>query len=591
MSWETDLVPYREPLAPGTLLQNGLYRLGPVIGEGSFSLTYAAQQRPGKLPVAIKEFFPQGCWRENFKIVPGPPWQAADFSQSLDAFVQEGVLLEQFHHPSIVRVLGMFRAHHTAYLVEELLEGSTLGESLAEQQTLPELEVMEMLHQVGEALIELHAAGFVHSDLKPDNLYATEQGRYVILDFGTAHSYRSHESARARVAAVSPGYSPLEQYQKDHRLTPAADVYALAATVYHLIQGYPPPDSRDRSKGAQLIPLNQASPALEKALMEALQLHPLRRSPGIGPFLEQVGLEMSIKTNWVERFGAVSERPAHLGATSVLTLHTPSGTLISGGSDGRLCTWSWPEVKPRLSQQAHQRSPIQALSVSQSGRYIVSGARDGSVKLWSALERSEPHWLVVAGPAATSLRFHPQRGDVVAGFADGSCRLLGPDHSDVQWMAHQGAIHGLDIHPQGALVATGGDDQKIHIWDLSQQNLVSSFATNGPVHSLRFNPEGTGLLVCNGDHEVGLWDVESWRQVRSLYGHRAEVWDAHFVNQSNVVVSVAADHCIYAFRADSGRMDICSPASKGLTGALAVDSEQRLLATGGGDGNIKVWRF
>jgi serine/threonine-protein kinase len=562
------------------------------IGEGSFSLTYAAQQRPGRLPVALKEFFPQGCWRENYRITTGPPWNADSFSQSLAAFWQEGVVLERFHHQGIVRVLAMFRANGTAYLVEELLEGRTLGEEVSLHGPLSEDRVVEAARQVGEALIEIHAAGLVHSDLKPDNLYLTDPERYVILDFGTAHSYLSPDRSRGGEAAVTPGYSPLEQYQKDHCLTPAADVYALAATAYHLLQGFPAPDSRDRSRGQALIPLTGASEMTERALTDALQLHPLRRTPGIGPFLESLGLEAAPHTNWVERFGGMAERSAHLGATTALVLHADSETLFSGGHDGRYCAWSWPHMQARHSQQAHPRSPIRALAVSKSGRYLVSGAQDGSVKLWSAQERSDPYWLVAAGPAVHGLQFHPVEGYVVAAFADGTCRLLDPNRSEAPWQAHQGAVCGLDIHPQGHLLATGGQDQKIILWDLAGPgSLVGTISVSGPVHSVRFNPEGTGLLACTGSSHVGLWDVESLREVRTLFGHRAEVWDARFTCQPNTLVTVSGDHYLYAFRADSGRMTICSQVNEGMTGALAVDPQQRLLATGGSTGQVKVWRF
>lgn len=595
MSWDSDdVVPFREPLAPGSKLQNGLYRIGRLLGEGSFSLTYEASQRPGRLPIAIKEFFPKGCWRENFKVVPGPPYDEGEFSRSAGAFLQEGGILERFHHPGIVRVLGMFRANRTAYLVEELLEGITLGEHLRDCSRMPLENVLEVIRQIGEALLEVHAAGLVHSDLKPDNLFQAEQGRrFVILDFGTARSYRPDEPDRQAVAAVSPGYSPLEQYQTTQRLTPAADVYALGATVYHMLQGYPPPDSRDRARGAHLIPLTDTAARVESAVMEALQLHPLRRTPGIGPFLEQLGIQAQRgPASWVQRFQPLGERTAHLGATTALALHAPTATLYTGGRDGRWCAFSWPDLKPKLSEQAHLRSPIRALTVSPDGRFLVSGAQDGSVKLWLAHERGEPHWLVSAGPPVRALQFHPQAGFVVAGFGDGTCRLLGPGQSGSPWQAHLGALQALAIHPKGTLLATGGEDQKINLWDLTAQCApVGTIEAPGGLHSLRFNSDGSGLLGGSGENAVKLWDVEGLREARSLYGHRSEVWDAGFASDPNLLLTISADHYLYAYRADSGRMLMCSQVSQGLSGGLAIDPKYRLVATGGADGHVRAWEF
>ncbi|MBX3169182.1 MAG: serine/threonine protein kinase [Candidatus Eremiobacteraeota bacterium] len=594
MTWEDELVvPFREPLAPGTLMQRGLYRLGEVVGEGSFSITYAARQRPGKLAVAIKEFFPQGCWREDFKIMPGAPYTPEEFGRGVQAFLQEGTFLERFNHPGIVRLLGMFQAHGTAYLVEELLSGVTLGEGLRSAGAMPVERVMEAVRQVGEALIEVHEKGLLHTDLKPDNLFITGEGRYVILDFGTARTYGEH-APWTGVAAVSPGYSPLEQYQKDQRLTPAADVYALAATVYHLLQGYPPPDSRERSRGAHLIPLANSTATIERALSEALQLHPLRRTPSIGQFLDQLGSPRHgypIPTAWIEPFQLRAERTAHLGATSMLVLDSPHQLVYSGGRDGRLCGHTWPELKPHISQQAH-RGPVSALAVSPDGRYLASGGLDGSIKLWSTTERADCHWLVASGPAVRALRFHPSQDFLVAALADGSCRLLSANLSrDFTFLCQQGSLHALEVHPAGKVLATGGEKGRVHLWELESGSLNGSLAVAGLVRALRFNHDGSGLLVSSGNSSVGLWDVESRREVRSFFGHRSEIWDACFSCDQTMIITTSADHSLYGYRADSGRLLMCTEVNQGLTGTICADPEQRLLGAGGGDGHLRVFAY
>lgn len=595
VTWDDEelVVPYREPLAPGTLMQKGLYRLGEVVGEGSFSLTYAARQRPGKLPVAIKEFFPRGCWRENYRIVPGDPYTPEEFAASVQAFLQEGAYLERFNHPGIVRLLAMFQANGTAYLVEELLEGVSLGVGLNSAGVMPIERVLEAVRQLGESLIEVHEAGLLHSDLKPDNLFITGEGRYVLLDFGTARPY-GEDARPTSVPVVSPGYSPLEQYQKDQRLTPAADVYALACTVYHLLQGYPPPDSRERSRGAHLIPLAQSNANIEKALAEALQLHPLRRTPSVGQFLDQLGIlrdGFPTPTNWIDGFRLQQERTVHLGATSVLVLDGEHGAVYSGGRDGRLCGFSWPDLRPRISQAAH-RGPVLALAVSGDGRYLVSGGMDGSIKLWSTTEKSDCHWLVSSGPAVRALRFHPLEGFIVAALADGSCRLLSASLSrDLTFDCQQGPLHTLDVHPQGKLLATGGETARVHLWDLNSGQLLGSLASAGLVRALRFNQDGSGLLVCSGDCSVGLWDVESQREVRNLFGHRSEVWDACFSCDQMMIITASADSALYGYRADSGRLMMWTEVKEGLTGAIVSDPRQRMLASGGTDGHLRLWTY
>jgi len=439
----------------------------------------------------------------------------------------------------------------------------------------------------------VHAAGLLHTDLKPDNLFITNEGRYVILDFGTARAF-GETALQAGVAAVSPGYSPLEQYQKDQRLTPAADVYALAASVYHLLQGYPPPDSRERSRGAHLIPLAQSTSTIERALQDALQLHPLRRTPSVGQFLDQLGVLRKDSANpiqWIETFQVRAEKVAHLGATSVLSLDSPRQLLYSGGRDGRLCGLSWPSLQLRFSLQAH-RGPVLAMAVSPDGRYLVSGGMDGSIKLWSTQERGECRWLVASGPAVRVLRFHPQEGFIVAALADGHCRLLSAALArDQTFSCLQGPLHALDLHPGGKTLATGGENGRVHLWDLEDGQLLATLSAAGTIRALRFNQDGSGLLVSSGDSSVGLWDMESRREVRNFFGHRSEALDVCLSYDQTMVVTASADQALYGYRLDSGRLLMWSEISQGITGSLVSDPQQRLLATGGGDGHLRVWSY
>lgn len=586
-------VPYREPLASGTLLLDGQVRLGPVIGEGGFSLIYEGVQRPGRLSVAIKEFFPQGCWREDFEIRPGNNWSEADLASGVENFLQEGEILERLDHPGIVRILGRLRLHQTAYLIEELVVGSSLAERLQEGRPLPLEEVLSLLEQMGEALTLIHEAGLVHADVKPENLLITDSGRCVLIDFGSAHGYLEDLAIRSNQAAVSPGYSPLEQYQKKHRLTPAADVYALAATVYHMLHGQPPPDARVRSRGAGLAGLSGVAARFEEPLAQALHLHPLCRTPGVAPFLQQMGLGRKTRGPRSGSFRPFSQRGmAHLGATRALALCLPGGKLFSGGRDGRICASSWPDLRPGYSFQAHVRGGTSCLAVSADGHYLVSGSDTGSIKLWSTQAKGDPVWLVVTGPRVQALRFHPQEGTILAALADGQLLVLRPDQPVESLAVASDGLIGLDLDRAGEhlLLGTGGG-QIVH-WSLTKKRSLARIqAPEGQLHSLRFTPDGSGALTSLGENLVCLWDLLTGQRVRSYFGHRQEVWDAQVSSEPDVMVTASADHSLYGFRLDTGRMTLVSRVPEGMSGALVLDPRHRLLACGCADGGIRCWEF
>lgn len=589
--------PVREPLPEGTKLHGGVYTVGPLVGVGGFSLTYLAYQGPLRLPVAIKEFFPNGCVRREDGIHPVGAWNADSYAAAIETFQREGGILQRFHHPSIVRVHSQFTENLSAYLVEELLEGETLGEGLARAGAMPLSQALEVCQQVGQALMLVHAGGLVHSDLKPDNLFWTHDGRYVILDFGVSRGYLSDKAAKEGMAAVSPGYSPPEQYDKNQKLAPAADVYSLAATVYHLLVGHPPLDARRRCKGERLTSVRAVNGTVtvetEQTIFQGLQLDEKRRTASVRSFLEGLGLEITHKPTPAQEFVMQGEVHAHQGGCHSLALHAESKRIYSAGKDGRISLWTWPELQHLGSLNAHPGSAVQTLSVSPDGGYLVSGSQAGEIKLWDCRQGTEIQTLVQAGPAVVRLAFHPEGGLVVATFTDGRCALMGPGlPQGMAWQAHKGSVNAADISPDGCLLATGADDKTINLWRLPDGRFLRSLSGHDKIlQSVRFSPDGRLLISSSNDLSVRVWDLAAHMEMRNLKGHRGMVWDANFTSSPEVVVTVSADRCLRAYKVDSGRVLYCSEAHDGWARALAVDLREPLVATGGADGRLRVWRI
>lgn len=591
--------PPREPLPEGSTLRSGVYTVGPVVGVGGFSLTYLAYQSALNLPVAIKEFFPNGCIRKDDGVHPLPPWDVANFAAAMETFVREGQTLERFHHPGIVRVHGQFQENRSAYLVEELLEGETLGEGLTRAGVMPQTQALQVAQQAGQALTVVHAGGLVHSDIKPDNIFWTYEGRYVILDFGVSRGYLSEKASKEGMAAVSPGYSPPEQYDRNCKLTPVADVYSLAATMYHLLGGRPPHDARKRMKGEKLTSLRAVnatvSAEVEHAIFHALQLETKRRPAGMRQFMEELGLDTVMKPGGVlpsTEFDLLADEMAHPGGVTSLALHGDTRRLFSGGKDGRISLWSWPEMKLIGSLAAHNQ-PVNALAVSPDGGYLVSGSQSGESKLWDSTQGCVLQTLLQAGPAVQRLAFHPDGSFVAAGFTDGTCALLGPALPHGQsWQAHKGSVNALDMSPDGHLLATGADDKAVHLWRLPDGRFLRALAGHDKLlQSVRFSPDGRLLITGSNDLSVRVWDLNAQMEMRILKGHRGMVWDASFTASPDVVVTVSADRCLRAFRIDNGRQFALSEAHEGWARAMAVCWTEPLVATGGADGHVRVWRI
>jgi predicted Ser/Thr protein kinase len=276
-------------LPPGTRLQGGLYAVGKVLGQGGFGITYLGSDSGARRAVAIKEFFPYGSSRRGLEVHPSGAMPAVDFETARAKFLDEARILSRFEHAGIVAVYGSFDENNTAYMPMEFLRGRSLMELLEERGALEEREAVGYVARVGEALEVVHRANMLHRDLKPDNVMLSDDGRIVLIDFGNARTFAAGKTGRM-TTMVTPGYAPLEQYGQHVRFGPYTDVYALAATLYHLLTGHMPTDATDRATGVPLTPprdLNaRISPAVSDAVMWGMEIRTDRRPQTVAPFVE-----------------------------------------------------------------------------------------------------------------------------------------------------------------------------------------------------------------------------------------------------------------------------------------------------------------
>ncbi|MDX1515020.1 MAG: protein kinase, partial [Gammaproteobacteria bacterium] len=237
----------RNALEPGHQIH--WYTLDRVLGQGGFGITYLARDNNLAQRVAIKEYLPlELAVREaDHSVHPNTADHDELYGWGLDRFVTEGKTLARFDHPSIVRVLTVFEANNTAYLVMRYEEGNTLAEALKGRKTLDEDRLRGILLPLLDGLELVHAEGFIHRDIKPANIFLRENGSPVLIDFGSARQALGHET-RTLTTLVSPGYAPFEQYSnRADEQGPWTDIYSLAATMYRGVAGISPPDALDRS--------------------------------------------------------------------------------------------------------------------------------------------------------------------------------------------------------------------------------------------------------------------------------------------------------------------------------------------------------
>lgn len=244
----TDVILNNERESPGDSLR---YYITRIIKRGGQGAVYAGIDQHFKL-YAIKEML------DRFT-------DERERQEALDRFNEEAQLLQGLSHPRIPRVYSHFTDGGRHYLTMDFVQGEDLEMLVSRQGSLPEAQVLKWADQVSDVLHYLHRQGLIYRDMKPSNIMIEPDGGVKLVDFGIAKNFTPTERG---TQIGTPGYAPPEQYQGF--ATPASDIYALAATLHHLLTGRDPtekppfsfPPARDVNPAVSV----RTSSALEKAL-------------------------------------------------------------------------------------------------------------------------------------------------------------------------------------------------------------------------------------------------------------------------------------------------------------------------------------
>ncbi len=241
------------------------YRVERLVGQGGFGAVYRVRDLQLNLVCALKE---------NFETSAAAQRQ----------FVHEATILSGLRHPNLTRVTDHFTLPGQGqYLVMDYIEGVDLKTKLQQAGTpLPISQVIPWILQIADALAYLHGQKppIIHRDLKPENIIITPQNTAMLVDFGVAKVYDPALKTTIGARAVTPGFSPPEQYGQgttDNR----SDIYALGATLYTLVTNQEPVESIQRTLRVPIVPPRQVnplvSPALDAAILKAMQPVPADR--------------------------------------------------------------------------------------------------------------------------------------------------------------------------------------------------------------------------------------------------------------------------------------------------------------------------
>jgi serine/threonine protein kinase len=313
--------------------------------------------------VAIKEYLPPSIavrGRDSISVHPIGPRDRVPFDLGVKRFRKEAQALVTFHHPNIVGLYRFFEANGTAYLVMAFEEGMSLGQILKRHGPITEDEIREVLDPLLDGVALVHASGFLHRDIKPDNVVIRRaDGSPVLIDFGAARQAAAgiHEITQP---VVSAGYSPFEQYANATRQGAFSDIYAWGAMAYACITGHRPTDATDRLAGTRMMSAVEAG----KGRYSELLLHAIDRALAVMAEERPQTVE-----EWRAMLsGAVDPRPPRTPVSPVRIEQGPAASSSSGPA---------APPKPSWLRMAAYAAGVIAIAAAAIGLYELVRAWSG----------------------------------------------------------------------------------------------------------------------------------------------------------------------------------------------------------------------
>jgi len=208
-----------------------------------------------------------------------PPWLAEEERRATQASVlHEAGAVARLNHPGVVTVFDVVADHAGIFIVTELVEAPTLADLVLAEGPLPPRRVAEIGAEVASVLETAHDAGIVHRNVKPANVIVRRDGGVLLAGFGVTPLQGVPRLAATAMALGSPSYVAPEQ-ARGTPSGPAADVWALGATMYFAAEGEPPFDKGTLVRTLAAVVGEDPRPMLRAGPLEALLTALLAKNP------------------------------------------------------------------------------------------------------------------------------------------------------------------------------------------------------------------------------------------------------------------------------------------------------------------------
>jgi serine/threonine protein kinase/outer membrane protein assembly factor BamB len=600
----TEVMPGTAPLPRNTVLL-GRYDIEQVLGIGGMSTVYKARDLRFSTVArycAVKE-------------MPDTAPDPRTGQLRLATFEREANMLASLSHPGIPKIYDFFPSHGRVYLVLEYIDGRDL-ETQLEQRMAPmqEDEVVKWAVQICDVLDYLHShepQPVIFRDMKPSNIIVSVEGKVTLIDFGIAKVFQSDKRG---TMIGTEGYAPPEQYRG--LAEPRGDLYALGATMHHLLTNFDPRTQTPFTFHERPIRNfnSRVSEYIESVILRACEYDIDRRWPNARA-LKQALMQSSIFDDKLKRrnsgpMSSDDDRSSSLllptvpklsGSAPVENVDMDTSTMKPSDAPSGLLV---PPTTPTATAPVLPRSGPIGAPVT----HAPAATSEGAQVLWTFTADDE----VRASPLC-------ERGVVFFGTYDTNLYALNAKSGDFLWKSPTKAGICSSASLAGDTVVVGSEDNYVYALDARRGTTVWTYRTGAPVRS---SPKAHRNLIFIGSDDQNIyalqadtgqvaWKYRTWNHVRSsaafarglvfmgssdgnLYAldtlNGTLKWKLHtlgaiistpLVVRNNVIVG-SMDNFVYAVDADTGFTSWRYECQRPVSSSPAVAGERVLVGCSDG---------